>query len=126
MTGIRFQVLFRRFNAELPRYPNEEIIPLMLFVGLNRLFYDPQARMRMTSGTLQRWMSSWISFTIIWLAKFVLIWLDHTTTYIELAQFALPLLLLLILCSAYGEANSECSRIIQVGIPTNPNLMYTT
>jgi len=69
----------------------------------------------MTSRVLQRWMASWIAFTILWLVKWIITWLHHPSSYLEIAQFVLPLLMTLILCTAYGEANGEAAKIISVG-----------
>ena len=76
--------------------------------------YDLQSRMRMTSQVLQRWTASWIAFTLLWLLKWIILWLNHPTEYMEIAQFIIPLLMIIIICSGYSEANGETARIIWV------------
>ncbi|KAF6033631.1 hypothetical protein EB796_008058 [Bugula neritina] len=85
-------------------------------------YWKLASRMRMTSRVLQRWMASWIAFTILWLVKWIITWLHHPSSYLEIAQFVLPLLMTLILCTAYGEANGEAAKIISSITPLQDRL----
>lgn len=69
----------------------------------------------MTSQVLQRWTASWITFTLLWLLKWIIAWLSHPAQYLEIALFILPLLMIIIICSGYSEANGEAAKIIWVG-----------
>lgn len=70
--------------------------------------------MRYASRALQRWLATWVAFTILWLLKWVIAWVDTPATYFEVAQFVCPVIMLVVMCTAYGEANIECSRIVPV------------
>ena len=70
--------------------------------------------MRITSKCLQRWLASWIAFVAVWCADYVIYWLSHSPNILEIMEFIAPMLLLLVLCSAYAEANSEGQSMIRV------------
>ena len=76
--------------------------------------FDLQNRMRLTSQCLQRWLASWMAFVVIWCADYVIYWLSHPPNILGIMEFLSPLVLLLLLCSAYAEANGEGQRMIRV------------
>ena len=71
--------------------------------------------MRITSKCLQRWLASWIAFVVLWLGDYVIYWLNHKPDLSEIIEFTVPVLILLIISSAYAEANGEGQNMIRVG-----------
>lgn len=67
---------------------------------------------------LQRWLSSWIAFVVLWCANYIIYWTSHDATIIAIVEFIIPLLLIPLLASAYAEANTEGQRMIRVSIST--------
>ncbi|KAJ8321625.1 hypothetical protein KUTeg_000096 [Tegillarca granosa] len=72
-----------------------------------------QNRMRITSKHLQRWLASWIAFIFIWCVDYVIVWINKTASVTDIFQFVLPVLLLMIVTSAFAEANGEGQRMIR-------------
>ena len=70
--------------------------------------------MRITSKCLQRWLASWIALVILWLGDYVIYWLNHKPDLSQIIEFIVPVLFLLILSSAYAEANGEGQNMIRV------------
>ena len=70
--------------------------------------------MRITSKCLQRWLASWIALVVLWLGDYVIYWLTHKPDLSEIIEFILPVLILLIISSAYAEANGEGQNMIRV------------
>ncbi|XP_067933867.1 uncharacterized protein [Watersipora subatra] len=85
-------------------------------------YWKLSSRMRMTSRVIQRWTGSWITFTILWLLKWIFAWLNHPATYLEIALFILPLVMSVIICTAYGETNSEAVKIVSCITPLQDRL----
>ncbi|KAK2153833.1 hypothetical protein LSH36_284g03009, partial [Paralvinella palmiformis] len=71
-------------------------------------------RLRTTSIALQRWLIAWVCFILAWSLSFIVNWIHHEATMIEIAAFILPIMLLPLVCSAYGEVNMEGKRMVQV------------
>ncbi|KAK7091847.1 hypothetical protein V1264_009475 [Littorina saxatilis] len=74
-------------------------------------------RLSVTSRFLQRWMASWIAFVLMWDAYFVIYWTSHDATVAGILQFIVPLLILLLVCSAYAEVNAEGQRLLKTICP---------
>jgi hypothetical protein len=70
--------------------------------------------MRLTSNCMQRWLASWVAFTLLWCGDYVLYWITHDANVLGIFEFFLPLLLLLLLCAAYAEVNGEGQRMLRV------------
>lgn len=70
--------------------------------------------MRLTSSCLQRWMASWIAYIILWCGDYILYWISHHSTVLDILEFLIPLALLFITTSAFAEVNFEGERMIQV------------
>ena len=51
----------------------------------------------------------------MWCADYVIYWLSHSPNILGIMEFLAPMLLLLVLCSAYAEANGEGLKMIRVG-----------
>lgn len=79
-------------------------------------------RMRITSTCLQRWLASWILFVLLWCGDYILYWISHDAIIWEVIECIIPLLLLLIVCSAFAEANGEGQRMIRCICPTEGRL----
>ncbi|OWF34992.1 uncharacterized protein LOC110443504 [Mizuhopecten yessoensis] len=79
-------------------------------------------RMRITSTCLQRWLASWILFVLVWCGDYILYWISHDAIIWEVIECIIPLLLLLIVCSAFAEANGEGQRMIRCICPTENRL----
>ncbi|XP_060067405.1 uncharacterized protein LOC132547638 [Ylistrum balloti] len=79
-------------------------------------------RMRITSTCLQRWLASWILFVLLWCGDYILYWISHAAVIWEVIECIIPLLLLLIVCSAFAEANGEGQRMIRCICPTEARL----
>ncbi|XP_033726648.1 uncharacterized protein LOC117316219 [Pecten maximus] len=79
-------------------------------------------RMRITSTCLQRWLASWILFVLLWCGDYILYWISHDAIIWEVVECTIPLLLLLIVCSAFAEANGEGQRMIRCICPTEARL----
>lgn len=79
-------------------------------------------RLCVTSRYLQRWLASWIAFVVIWDSYFIIYWTSHQASLIDILQFIVPLLLLLLLCSAYAEVNAEGQRLLKTICPLENRL----
>ncbi|GAB1597620.1 uncharacterized protein LOC115210894 isoform X1 [Argonauta hians] len=79
-------------------------------------------RMRTTSSYLQRWLASWIVLIVLWCANYIIFWMSHKATLLGIVEFLLPLLLLLLVASAFAEANAEGQRMIRCICPTEDRL----
>ena len=83
-------------------------------VGLACKLFEHQRRLCVTSRYLQRWLASWITFVFIWDGYFIIYWTNHQASLVGILQFVMPLLLLLLVCSAYAEVNAEGQRLLKV------------
>ncbi|KAK6167417.1 hypothetical protein SNE40_021451 [Patella caerulea] len=104
--------------AERDRTPPQ----IMSNEGLLFSYWKLSQRLRVTSRYLQRWLSSLISFILIWCADYIMYWTTHSATLTGILQFILPLLILLIICSAYAEVNSEGQRMLRCICPTEERM----
>ncbi|XP_050391049.1 uncharacterized protein LOC126810102 isoform X3 [Patella vulgata] len=105
-------------DAERDRTPTQ----IMSNEGLLFSYWKLSQRLRVTSRYLQRWLSSLISFILIWCADYIMYWTTHSATLTGILQFILPLLILLIICSAYAEVNSEGQRMLRCICPTEERM----
>ncbi|XP_042220875.1 uncharacterized protein LOC121865472 isoform X2 [Homarus americanus] len=97
-------------------------VPLMSNSEILFKYWKIQARLRLSSVALQRWMMSVISLVIVWLAMNLVLWLTCNPTLIDLANFFLPLSLLPLLSSAYAEVNQEGLRLLKFICPLEGRL----
>ncbi|KAL4217621.1 hypothetical protein ACF0H5_022363 [Mactra antiquata] len=81
-------------------------------------YWKISSRMRFTSRCLQRWLASWLAFVGVWCADYVIYWLSHSPDVLGILQFVAPMFLVLVLCSAYAEANGEGQVMIRCICPT--------
>lgn len=79
-------------------------------------------RMRVTSLNLQRWLASWIVFIVVWCGNYIIFWMSNKATLPGIVEFILPLLLLLLISSAFAEANAEGQRMIRCICPTEERI----
>ncbi|XP_071109466.1 uncharacterized protein [Haliotis cracherodii] len=96
--------------------------PIMSNDSLLFSYWKMSRRLAVTSRFLQRWLSSWIAFIFIWCADYIIFWANHSATLTGILQFVFPLLVLLLICSAYAEVNAEGQRLIKCICPTESRL----
>lgn len=92
--------------------------PIMTSDEILLCYWKISNRMRITSKCLQRWLASWIAFVVLWLGDYVIYWLTHKPNLSEIIEFTVPVLILLIISSAYAEANGEGQNMIRCICPT--------
>ncbi|XP_072042621.1 uncharacterized protein [Amphiura filiformis] len=85
-------------------------------------FWKLQARLRTTSKILQRWISTWIVLILFWSTYYLLYWIDHDATILDMIIFFVPLVLLPVLCSGPTEVNGEGQRVSRSIVPTEERL----
>ena len=73
-----------------------------------------QARLRTTSMILQRWLATWIVLILFWSTYYLLYWIDHDATILDMIIFFVPLVLLPVLVSGPTEVNGEGHRVPRV------------
>nr|XP_053639785.1 uncharacterized protein LOC128693918 isoform X2 [Cherax quadricarinatus] len=96
--------------------------PLMSNSEILFRYWKIQARLRLSSVALQRWMMSVICLVVMWLAMNLVMWLKINPNLIDLANFFLPLSLLPLLSSAYAEVNQEGIRLLKFICPLEERL----
>lgn len=96
----------------------EDEPPIMTEDEILLCYWKISSRMRFTSLCLQRWLASWIAFVGIWVSDYVIYWLSHSPGVLDILQFVAPMLLIVVLCSAYAEANGEGQLMIHCICPT--------
>lgn len=84
--------------------------------------FSTQKHIASTSRLLQRWMSSWIVFIMMWCAMLIMYWVSHSTTLSGILQFLFPLAALGLITSGYAEVNFEAQRLIQYILPTEDRM----
>ncbi|KAK3777268.1 hypothetical protein RRG08_013470 [Elysia crispata] len=122
------RTLSRQYNTILSSLGADETLfrqaledgnpPIMSTEDLLFKFFQLVRRLSSTSRLLQRWMSSVISIVLLWCALYILYWTGNSVTWLGLLTFALPLVMLYLLTSAYAEVNFEAGRIIKCVLPT--------
>ena len=55
-------------------------------------------------------------YIIVWSVTFIVWWVKHEATFVGIGEFIIPILLLPIICSAYGEVNFEGQRMLKVSL----------
>ncbi|XP_064597182.1 uncharacterized protein LOC135463710 [Liolophura sinensis] len=108
--------------AEENGYPDDEAPPIMTNEDILLCYWKISCRMRVTSMCLQRWLSSWIAFVVLWCANYIIYWTSHDATIIAIVEFIIPLLMIPLLASAYAEANTEGQRMIRSICPVQERL----
>ena len=73
-----------------------------------------QCRLRFTSIALQRWLIAFLMYIILWSFTYIIYWVKHEASMMDIALFLIPILVLPIVCSAYGEVNYEGKRMLRV------------
>ena len=77
-----------------------------------------QVRLCMSSLALQRWLTMWIVFILFWAAMFLVQLSSTEASIVDIVQFVLFIVVVPLLCSAYGEVNYESKRMIRRICPT--------
>ncbi|KAL3891040.1 hypothetical protein ACJMK2_003303 [Sinanodonta woodiana] len=95
--------------------------PIMTCDKLLLCYWKISNRMRLTSQGLQRWFSSWIAFVVLWCGDYALTWMNtkKTIPVVDLVEFVVPVLILLLLFSAYVEVNGEGQILKNCICPTS-------
>ncbi len=65
---------------------------------------------------LQRWLLGVVMYIVTWSFTYMLYWVKHEATLLDIALFLIPILILPIVCSAYGEVNYEGKRMLRVSV----------
>ncbi|XP_067010643.2 uncharacterized protein [Anabrus simplex] len=86
-------------------------------------YWTIMAQLRVSSLALQRWMISVVSLTVVWATVNLAVWLSHPPKVYEVLNFAVPLLLLPLLCSAYAEVNNEGVQAVKCIRPIQERLL---
>ncbi|XP_041360958.1 uncharacterized protein LOC121377134 isoform X2 [Gigantopelta aegis] len=76
-------------------------------------YWKIYSRLSITSRHLQRWLFSLIAFILIWCADYIIYWTSHGATLMGILEFIVPLVILLIISSAYAEVNAEGQRMLK-------------
>ncbi|KAK3605309.1 hypothetical protein CHS0354_003955 [Potamilus streckersoni] len=95
--------------------------PLMTCDKLLLCYWKISNRMRITSQCLQRWFSSWIAFVVLWCGDYALTWMNtkKSIPVLDMLEFFVPVLILLLLFSAYVEVNGEGQILKNCICPTS-------
>ncbi|KAG8194648.1 hypothetical protein JTE90_003121 [Oedothorax gibbosus] len=81
-------------------------------------FWKLNCRLRFSSCALQRWYASFVSLVLLRCSTYLVHWLGHPATVFDILQFALPLILLIVLSTAIAEVNFEGQRVLRCIYPT--------
>ncbi|CAH1772979.1 unnamed protein product [Owenia fusiformis] len=85
-------------------------------------YWKINSRLRATSLSLQRWLSSWVMFIMIWSINYIIFWISHEATLLGIIEFIIPLFLLPLIASAFAEVNMEGSRMLRCICPTDERM----
>ncbi|PIK41607.1 hypothetical protein BSL78_21542 [Apostichopus japonicus] len=85
-------------------------------------YWKLQCRLMTTSLALQRWMACWILLILSWSLVYLLYWISHEASIIDMLKFCLPLFLLPLVCSGVTEVNSEGQRVSRSICPLEERL----
>ncbi|CAL1530070.1 unnamed protein product [Lymnaea stagnalis] len=96
--------------------------PIMKNEDLMFTYFQLLRRLCSTSRLLQRWISSWITFTLLWCGLLIVYWTTHTAQLSGIVQFLIPLVALGLLTSAYAEVNFEGERLLKSVLPTEERM----
>ncbi|GFQ73164.1 uncharacterized protein TNCT_734341, partial [Trichonephila clavata] len=76
-------------------------------------FWKLNCRLRFSSYALQRWYASFVSLVLLRCSTYLVHWLGHPATMYDILQFALPLIMLVVLSTAIAEVNFEGQRLLR-------------
>ncbi|XP_059144737.1 uncharacterized protein LOC131931924 isoform X2 [Physella acuta] len=96
--------------------------PIMKNEDLMFTYFQLLRRLSSTSRLLQRWISSWITFIMLWCSLLIVYWTTHTAQLSGIVQFLTPLVALGLLTSAYAEVNFEGERLLKCVLPTEERM----
>ena len=96
--------------------------PIMSNDDLMFTYFTLIRRLSASSRLLQRWISSWITFTMLWCILYVVYWINHTAHIHGIVEFLLPVFVLGLLTSAYAEVNFEGERLLKCILPTQERI----
>jgi len=85
-------------------------------------FWSINSRLAFTGLVVQRWVTCWIIFVVLWVAQMIVYWIKNDTLVQEVFLVAIPLVLLPLVCSALSEVNFEGDRVIRRLCPTSERL----
>ncbi|CAL1283914.1 unnamed protein product [Larinioides sclopetarius] len=81
-------------------------------------FWKLNCRLRFSSYALQRWYASFVSLVLLRCSTYLVHWLGHPATIYDILQFALPLIMMVVLSTAIAEVNFESQRVLRCIYPT--------
>jgi len=85
-------------------------------------YWSINSRLCFTGLVVQRWVTCWIIFVVLWVAQMIVYWIRKDTRIQEVFLVAIPLVLLPLVCSALSEVNFEGDRVIRRLCPTSERL----
>ncbi|KAI0228275.1 hypothetical protein LSAT2_021254 [Lamellibrachia satsuma] len=89
-------------------------------------YWKISTRLRTTSMALQRWLVAWVFYILLGSGSFIMYWVSHDATLMDISQFILPILLLPLVCSAFAEVNNEGIRMVKAfGFAINYSTIVT-
>ncbi|GBM52252.1 hypothetical protein AVEN_97383-1 [Araneus ventricosus] len=87
---------------------------IMTNAELMHHFWKLNCRLRFSSYALQRWYASFVSLVLLRCSTYLVHWLGHPATIYDILQFALPLIMMVVLSTAIAEVNFESQRVLRV------------
>ncbi|XP_055940195.1 uncharacterized protein LOC129969585 isoform X2 [Argiope bruennichi] len=85
-------------------------------------FWKLNCRLRFSSYALQRWYASFVSLVLLRCSTYLVHWLGHPATIYDILQFALPLIMMVVLSTAIAEVNFESQRVLRCIYPTEQRI----
>ncbi|XP_038057028.1 uncharacterized protein LOC119728741 isoform X1 [Patiria miniata] len=85
-------------------------------------YWRLQCRLNTTSAILQRWITCWIILILLWSLYYLMYWIDHDASILDMIIFFIPLFLLPLLCSGPIEVNGEGERVAKMICPTHERM----
>ncbi|XP_072175959.1 uncharacterized protein [Diadema setosum] len=104
------------------RIANADGVKILENKDILEKYWRLQCRLRTTSHCIQRWLLSWIVLLIFWSVVYLLYWISHEASIIDMFLFLLPLAILPLLCAGPTEVNGEGHKVPKSICPTEERL----
>eukprot|EP00057_Strongylocentrotus_purpuratus_P013010 XP_011667484.1 PREDICTED: uncharacterized protein LOC100892955 [Strongylocentrotus purpuratus] len=110
-------------NAEVPsEFEHAPGLKILENKEILEKYWRLQCRLRTTSHCIQRWLLSWIVLLILWSVVYLLYWISHEASIVDMFLFLLPLAILPMLCAGPTEVNGEGHKVPKSICPTEDRL----
>eukprot|EP00057_Strongylocentrotus_purpuratus_P035701 XP_800625.2 PREDICTED: uncharacterized protein LOC590843 [Strongylocentrotus purpuratus] len=115
-------------NAEVPsEFEHAPGLKILENKEILEKYWRLQCRLRTTSHCIQRWLLSWIVLLILWSVVYLLYWISHEASIVDMFLFLLPLAILPMLCAGPTEVNGEGHKVPKVfGFELSYSSVFTT